>query len=154
MDPPRLVNAGFTLLEALVAIAIVGVLAAIAAPSARRATDLAAVRAARDATATLLSRARSEATARGGAHLSIDLASSRLVVRSGRPGAGGDAIASFDLRERFGVRVESGGVSTGTVSLTYDAYGIGRVASRSLRFRRGPADAGLTVSSYGRVLRW
>ncbi|HUG00708.1 MAG TPA: prepilin-type N-terminal cleavage/methylation domain-containing protein [Longimicrobiales bacterium] len=154
MDPTRGRRAGFTLLETLVVAAMIGVLAAIAAPAARHAADRAAARGARDGTAIFLSRARAEAPARGGAHLAIDLESASLMLRGGRPGAHGAHFGALDLRRRYGVRVQSRGVETGSVDIVFDAYGIGRIASRSLTFRRGAAEAGLTVSSYGRVRRW
>ena len=36
----------------------------------------------------------------------------------------------------------------------FDGLGLGQVASTTVRFRRGDAEAGLTLSSYGRVRRW
>jgi hypothetical protein len=37
--------------------------------------------------------------------------------------------------------------------LRYDALGLGRVASQTLLFTRGRAEARLTVSAYGRIRR-
>jgi len=41
-----------------------------------------------------------------------------------------------------------------TVVLRFDALGVGRMTSRTFRVRRGSAEAGLTVATYGRVRRW
>ncbi len=145
---------GFTLHELLVVLAVLAVLAALAAPVAGGVSDAVAAKGARDATAGLLSRARAEAPARGGTHLSVDLGTAAVTLRAGRPEAGGALLATLDLRHAFGASVASRGMTEGVVDLVFDAHGIGRVASRSLAFRRGKAEAALTVSSYGRVRRW
>jgi len=145
---------GFTLHELLVVLAVLAVLAAIAAPAAAGVSDAVAARGARDATASLLSRGRAEAPARGGTYLSVDLGTAMATLRAGRPGAEGALLATLDLRHTFGAKVDSRGVTEGVVDLVFDAHGIGRVASRTLSFRRGGAEAALTVSSYGRVRRW
>jgi len=46
------------------------------------------------------------------------------------------------------------GAAAGRVTIAYDGLGLGRVASRTFRFRSGPAEARLTISSYGRVRSW
>ena len=40
-----------------------------------------------------------------------------------------------------------------SAELTFDAMGVGRVASQTFRFSRGSAQAELVVSSFGRVTR-
>jgi prepilin-type N-terminal cleavage/methylation domain-containing protein len=146
-------TSGFTLLEMLVVLAVLAALLAIAAPAGRAAADALATAGARDVVAAALSRARIEAGGHRGAFLTLDLATGEGSVREGRPGAPGAVLARLDVVRDFGVRVDSRGVGEGTVAIAFDAYGIGRVASRSLTFRRGRGTAVLTVSSYGRVRR-
>jgi prepilin-type N-terminal cleavage/methylation domain-containing protein len=145
---------GFTLLELLAVLATLGIFLAIAAPAGRAATDGLAATGARDAVAGALYRARSEAPGRRGAYLTLDLGSGLATVRGGRPGAPGAVLATMDIGRTFGAHVDSRGAAEGIVTIPFDAYGIGRLASRSLTFRRGRAAAALTVSSYGRVRRW
>jgi len=38
--------------------------------------------------------------------------------------------------------------------IAYDALAVGRIASETLVFRLGGENAGLTISSFGRVRRW
>ena len=104
-----------------------------------------AVLAAREAAVAHIGRTRREARLSGGARLELRRDRARLWIESG--GTPRDTLA---LESRFGVHMELGG---GAASLSFDALGLGRVASRSLWFVRGTARAGLIVSSYGRVRR-
>ena len=58
------------------------------------------------------------------------------------------------LAQDWRVTVSSPGFAGDTIAIRYDAIGIGRIANRTLRFERGHAVAGLTVSAYGRVRAW
>lgn len=138
---------GFTLIELLVVLAILAILLSAAAPPLRRWRDAAAVRGARDHVAGALATTRLAAVSGGGAALVLDPGTGRF-----RIDVGGSPGAPVDLGREYGVRVETGGA--GDVVLRYDALGIGRIASRTLRFVRGDATAGLTVSAYGRYRRW
>lgn len=106
-----------------------------------------AVVAAREATVGLFHRARLEAVARGGATLTLDAEPALLTLSHG-----GTVLAVEDLAGEHGVTL---GLTRGreTVTLVFDALGLGRVASQTLRFRRGEALRILVVSSYGRVVR-
>ena len=53
-----------------------------------------------------------------------------------------------------GVEVATGFGMAFPREIRFDALGLGQVASETLRFRRGGAEAGLVLSSYGRVRRW
>lgn len=140
---------GYTLIELVVALGVLGILLGIAAPPALRWRDAASVRSARDEIAAGLARARIAAVAHGGASLWIDAASGRFWIAAAN---GADVIATVDLADRYGIRVESG--SAGAVEVRFDALGIGRLANRTLRVRRRGATAGLTISAYGRYRRW
>jgi len=138
---------GFTLLEITVAASLFALLLAVCLPSARRSVDRMAVVGAREGLVGMVVRARAEALARGGAVLVVDPGGGNVRVESEAGMAD-----SLDLAAGFGVRVETG--ASGTVArLTFDGLGIGRVASRTIVVRRGSAEAGITVSSYGRIVR-
>lgn len=142
---------GYSLLELVVVLALLSLVLGLAWPAARSAADAWAVRAARDATAALLAAVRAEAIARGGAELLVIPSMGAVLTRTAaapepRPGL------RFD--EDWGVRVVAPDFDGDTVSIRYDALGIGRVASRTLRFERGAAVAGITVAAYGRIRRW
>lgn len=140
-------RAAFTLLELMIALCVLGILLGAALPPMKRSLDSVAVRAARDELAAGVRSARAAARALGGARLLLDAPAARYAVVD----AAGDTLAGpVDLAERHGVAVEASGVAD-TVALPFDGLGIGRVASRTIRVRRGAAVAGLTVSAYGRV---
>jgi prepilin-type N-terminal cleavage/methylation domain-containing protein len=139
---------GYTLLETLAALALLGVVLGIALPPAARWRDHAAVRAARDEIAAELAGARMAAVAHGGARLVVDPATGLVWVTT----SAGHVEEVVDLANRYGVRLLAG--AGGPVPIPYDALGIGRLASRTIEVRRGRASAGLTVSAYGRVRRW
>jgi Tfp pilus assembly protein FimT len=134
------------LLELIIAITLLAILATLVAPGARSGLDGLRVRHAREATFALATRARAIARERGGAQLILDLAARRARVED----TDGAILAAADLTDCDIVVAGA----TGTVTLTYDARGLGRMASRTVGFERGRAQAGLTFSSYGRVRRW
>jgi hypothetical protein len=142
---------GTTLLELAVVLSLLAILLGFAAPLGRRAMDGVAVRAGRDVLGAMAARARMGAAAHGGASLRITLPDGVVTVVDGlgRPLATGR-----DLGAEFGVRVVADGKATESVELRWDALGIGRAAARTLRVRRGDAEARLTVSLYGRVRSW
>ncbi|MFW5951632.1 MAG: prepilin-type N-terminal cleavage/methylation domain-containing protein [Gemmatimonadota bacterium] len=139
---------GYTLIELLFVLLILGGLLGIAMPPAGRWLDDAAVHAARDELAGALAWTRMAAASAGGATLVLDPATARFEIL-GPAGARGPAT---DLARRYRVEVDVG--TDQPVLLRYDALGIGRIASRTIRIRRHAAEAGLTVSAYGRVRRW
>lgn len=137
---------GHTLPEVLLALTVAAVLTSLLVPPARRTVDRVAVDAARDRVAGLFLRARAAARARGGSSVEVDAPAGevRLVA------ADGWRAPPVLLRERFGVEVDAG-LPGGVVRLAFDPLGIGRMASRTLRLRRGGAATSLVISSYGRV---
>lgn len=143
---PRLVPSGFTVVELLVVLLLLSLAGAALVPAARRLRDRLAVLAAREAVAGVVARTRLDALAHGGA---------RLVLATRPPTArvevAGERGSSVDLRE-FGVALELSGKGE-EASLSFDALGIGRVASRTVWLRRGGAEAGLVLSAYGRLRR-
>jgi Tfp pilus assembly protein FimT len=141
---------GTTLVELLLALCLLGILTGLAAPAMGRGLDRFAARAARDELAAALSRTRSAAVALGGAGLVVDPGRAVFWIRS----ATGDTVLSpVDLLARHGVGMEVGRAA-GPFELTYDALGIGRMTSRTIRLVRGTAVATVTVSAYGRARTW
>ena len=137
---------GFTLVEILAVLTLIGVAASTVAPGLARYRDLAAVVAARERVAGLIAEARARGVGRGGA--TVRLTATPFEVET----SGGGVPLRFERIERdLGVTVDLGARSD--VVLTYDALGIGRVASATVHLRRGNVQRSLVVSSFGRVLR-
>jgi len=138
---------GFTLLEVITVITLAGLFLARALPAGARLQDRMAVVAAREAAVGLFHRSRLEAVAHGGAALTLTADPGRVVLSAhGRP------LEAENLQERWGVSLV---LSRGRreIMLSFDAMGLGRVASQTIRFTRGMAKAELVVSSYGRITR-
>lgn len=142
---------GHTLLELIVVLALLAIAIGLVYPGARAAADAWAVRGARDATASVLANTRAAALAHRGADLLVVPAHGRVLVRTARSGA---PVPRLELAGDWDVTVSSPGFRGDTILVHYDAIGLGRVASRTLRFERGRAVAGLTIAAYGRVRRW
>jgi len=141
---------GFTLAELAIALVVLGSLLGAAAVPFGRMLDRYAARAARDALAAGIAHARAAAIASGGAELVIDVRAARYDIRI----TGAPSPAPVDLWAQYRVAVSVDGQSADSVVLRFDALGIGRTTGRTFRIRRGRAEAGLTVATYGRVRRW
>jgi prepilin-type N-terminal cleavage/methylation domain-containing protein len=138
---------GFTLLELITVITLLGLLLGRTLPAGRRLQDRMAVIGAREAVVGLFHRARSEAIARGGATLALTVEPSGVRLLTGTT-----TLEEEDLEGGYGVSLGlSRGRKEGT--LTFDALGLGRVSSLTLVFSRGDASAQLVISSYGRITR-
>jgi len=141
-------RSGATLLELLVTLTLLGILYGLALPRARRGLDALRVRSARESAFGVAMRVRALAQARGGATLVIDVPAHTISAIDSQ----GIAAESVHLAA-FGVDILADGAAD-RVRLRYDGRGIGRMASRTIRFRKGSVEAGLTFSSFGRVRRW
>lgn len=140
---------GATLTELIATLAILAIIAVIAAPRLRQASQAMATRAARDAAAAEIERARVLAMGRGSARVIVDPAASTLRVEA-PPGLA----AGSPLRlEIYSATVSVDGTA-GTVSLDFNALGIGQSANRTIRFQRGAQESRISLSVYGRVRRW
>ena len=139
--------AGFTILELVTVLLLIGFSLSGLLPAARRHLDRSAVLGAREEMAGLFHRARGEAVAFGGArlHLDSDSASATLF-------AGGEEVDHVAFMEEYRVSLALSNDRT-DAELNFDPLGLGRVASQTLRFIRGEAEARLVVSSFGRVVR-
>ena len=142
---------GHTLLELLIVLALLALAIGIAYPATRAAADVWAVRAARDATAALLATTRSAAIAHRGAELLVVPGRGSVLARTARAPVPRPVL---EVTREWGVTLTSPGAAADTIAVRYDALGLGRVASRTFRFERGSAAAGITIAAYGRVRRW
>ncbi len=139
---------GHTLLELIVAMLLAATVAGSLLPAVTRYRHRAAVVAARESVAGLLAEARAVAPAFAGAIVKIESGPWRAWIQLSD--SGGRLVR---IEEDTGVQVIlSGGRSSTEVE--YDALALGRVASETLLFRLDGEDAGLTISSFGRVRRW
>ena len=138
---------GYTLLELLTVLLVMACAVNALLPAARSLTDRMAVVGAREALVGLVARTRSEAFTHGGA---------TLTILSDPPSAWIDAgdtlVTRSEIGSAFGVTLHLTG-RRDRARLAFDALGLGRVASQTIRIRRGDANAGIVVSSYGRVRR-
>jgi len=138
-------RAGTTLYELLIALCMIGVLLSIALPNLRESLDALNARAAREAAFAVFSRARVVALQQGGANITLDPQRDLIRISTSR---------ARDFEQRF---AEADLIVEGTedtVTLRYDAHGLGRMMSRTVSFRARSKTAGLTISSFGRVRRW
>ena len=138
---------GFSLAELVVVLVLAALLAGALPIHLGGLRDRLAVRAAREASVGLVARARQRAILTGGAELRIQEDPPRLTVPGGDAGT-----LRLDLRAEHGVELEIPGPAR-RATVRFDALGIGRMASRTLRFHRRGAEASLTLSAYGRVRR-
>jgi prepilin-type N-terminal cleavage/methylation domain-containing protein len=138
---------GFTLLELVTVVTLVGLALAEALPAARALMDRMAVVGAREATVGVFHRARMEAVARGGARIVLVASPAAVELWSD-----GTLHLGLDLAGDFGIEMT---LSAGreVAEIGFDPLGLGRVASQTLTFTREEARAGLVVSSFGRVTR-
>lgn len=116
-------------------------------PPARRAVERSSVVGAREAVVGLVSRSRAEARTGGGAVLCLATEPAAAWIE-----VGGEEVGRWNLSDDFGVELRLSR-DREEVRLSFDALGIGRIASQTLTFTRGSASAGLVVSGYGRVTR-
>jgi type II secretory pathway pseudopilin PulG len=144
-------RAGASLAELVLSLAILSCTAAFATPRLAGARDEYAVRAARDAAAALVDRARLLAQLRGSARLVIDPALSEIRVEAP---IGNPAATPLRPGAEWGAALSVAGGRVGAITLDFDAHGLGRLVNRTLQFRRGEHEARLTLSTYGRVRRW
>ena len=136
---------GFTLLELLLVVTIIGVLTGVALPRTRRLLDSIATRGAASDAVNMIELARHVAMARG-ERVSVDIgaAPARLTMR-----AGNDTIRTRDENAIHGVRF----AATRT-PVVFSQLGMGfGVSNLTLVVTRGQAAETVTVSRLGRVRR-
>ena len=137
---------GVTLLEVVVVCTLLGIAAGASLPLAHSALDRLAVVSARDQITAAAARSRTLAVSRGGATLIVDAANNAVWIEIG----GQPLELPTDFTTEFGVTLSIDG-SQQVAEIAFDALGIGRVASRTIRITRGDAEARLTISAFGRL---
>lgn len=138
---------GTSLFELLITLSVVATLLSLITPRLSSGMNGLAVRAARESAFGLFSRARVVAVQEGGASIQVDALEDQITLRS----ASGEIVTEERFRDGDVDLVIEGADS---VTLRYDAHGLGRMMSRTIAFHAQQARAGLTVSSFGRVRRW
>ena len=133
----------------ITALLIIGSAVAFSLPAMKRQVDRTAVLGAREELAGLFHRARAEAVSLGGAELRLVADPPTVELR-----AGGEVLARWELLDEYGPGISMTlSRDRAEAELSFDALGIGRIASQTIGFARGAAEAGLVVSAYGRVVR-
>jgi type II secretory pathway pseudopilin PulG len=141
-------NRGHTLVELTAVLLLMALASSTLLPLARRTQDRSSVIAAREAVAGLVAEARIASVMFGGA--SVHFAARPWRAWSE---AGGEVRRRVSLEEELGVSLVLTR-SRVAAQIRFDALGLGQIASETLRFQRRDAEAGLVLSSYGRVRRW
>jgi prepilin-type N-terminal cleavage/methylation domain-containing protein len=142
---------GITLLELLCSLAIMGVLLGMVAAPIARAGDVFAVRAAREAVINSAARARALAIGHGGATLTLSTPGGIIAIAS-RDGTVADTL--IRLGPDLHVAMAFDDARLEQVELRFDGLGLGRLANRTVRLRRGRVTGGVTFSAYGRARPW
>ena len=141
-------NRGYTLVELATVLLLLGLASSTLLPLARRSGDRAAVVSAREAVTGLVAEARVASRTHGEASVHLAAEPWRAWIE-----ADGEVTRLVALAADLGVDVVLSRGRT-RAELRFNALGLGEVASQTLVFRRRKAQAGLVLSSYGRVRRW
>lgn len=136
---------GYTLIELVALLTLLGVGAASFAPTARRLSDRAAVTAAAEDVVALLVEGRAAALAHGAATVTVFAAPPSAQIEAGRR-----PLRTEVLDPSVSVRLGAGRDST---RIRFDALGLGRFANATVVLTRGDATRSILVSSYGRIRR-
>jgi Tfp pilus assembly protein FimT len=138
---------GFTLLELSTLLCLLAIVLAGAFPALSSWADRIAVASAREELMGFFHQARGEAVARGGVDLFFTSNPATVTLRHEE-----GVLDSCDLKKRYRITLALSR-DRAEAALTFDAMGLGRVASQTLSISRGQVEARLVVSSLGRVVR-
>lgn len=148
----RSVGRGFTLIEVVMVVVLVGVLMSVALPFFRNATTKSSVRGAMDAMGSLHAVAKATSIQRGRITRLVFLPASSvaLVVASDASGTGVDTVGAVeDLAERFGVSF-----TTTRDTLVFTPRGIGaELSGTTIIVSKVDFSDTITISAAGRLTR-
>jgi prepilin-type N-terminal cleavage/methylation domain-containing protein len=141
---------GFTLIEILIVVVLIGVIVAVAGPRLRTALVRQNVRSARDALVTMHATARASAIQRGRYTALWIVGDTALVVAQNPVTAAFDTIVNpVNLRTRWGVAV-----TTNNNVLTFDPRGLFTTGGTTkIVVQRGVFQDAIEINPVGRVLR-
>jgi len=142
---------GFTLIEILMVVVVVGIMLTVGIPYFRNATSKGAVRSAMSAIASMHARAKAVAIQRGrSARMVLDASAGTIVITSTTPAGVTDTVGRVEnLVNRFGVSF-----TTTQTPITFSPRGIGTNASGTtiIITKSGFSDT-VTVSAAGRLVQ-
>ena len=146
-------KSGFTFIEVMIVMIIIGLIAALGIPRIRDAIEKQNVRSARAAYSTLVAKARAAAVERGcrSALFTTSGSNGRAWVTACRvTGAGRDTLGGIDpIAARYGITV-----TAGKDSVTFDPRGIAIERVRTvIHFQSGNIRDSVVVNSLGKVTR-
>jgi len=138
---------GYTLIELVFVLTLLAAGASVSAPAARKWSDRAAVVMAREDVVAALLGARTMAVVSGGSTVTLVArpASFRFDTDFS---VGALELAGWDSTVAMGL-----GAGSDSVTIRFDALGVGRFSSRTIRLTRAGTTASVVISSYGRVVR-
>ena len=139
---------GFTLIEILFVITLIGVMLAVALPRLGEAVSRQRVRSARDAVVTMHAKARAVAVQDGSYSLMEFLSPGKVRLRVFRPNTGWQMRDSTDLQARYGTTFTSS-----TSSLLFDPRGLGWSSAGTVTLTNGTNTEQVTFGAFGRVIR-
>jgi len=141
---------GFSLIELLIVIGIIGLIATLAVPRIGRTLVRQSVRGARDAVVGMHAKARAAAVQKGRATRLV-FSGNTLLIRTQHPVTGVvDTVGAVeDLYSRFGVTL-----ATSRDSLVFDARGIGTESSPTkITVSKGAYTDGIEINMWGRLVK-
>jgi len=146
-------KSGFTFIEVMIVMIIIGLIAALGIPRIRDAIEKQNVRSARAAYGTLVAKARAAAVGRGcrSALFTTSGTNGRAWITACRlTGTGRDTLGGIDnIASRFGITV-----TAGKDSVTFDPRGIAIERVRTvIHFQSGSIKDSVVINSLGKVTR-
>jgi prepilin-type N-terminal cleavage/methylation domain-containing protein len=141
---------GFTLMEVLIVIGLIGVIGALAIPRIGTALVRQSVRSSREAVVAMHARARTAAVQRGRATMLVVNGNEMLVI-SRHPVTGAlDTVGSVeDLHSRYGVIV-----TTTRDSVPFDSRGVGiATGDTKIVVKKGAYQDDVEINAWGRIIR-
>ncbi len=146
-------RSGFTLIEALIAVVVSGILAALALPSLSRAVSRQGAWNARAAAISMYARARTSALETGRPTTLAWTGNVGLITATPRLSTGAGTLDTIGPVQNFNMIYGVAVSGTPGTSLTIDPRGLGTSGSTTLFFARNSVTDSVMVTGYGRVVK-